>query len=192
MNKVYYSDELTHWGIKGQKWGIRRFQNEDGTLTEEGKKRYGNSRIGIYDTTSENISGSIARQKTAIRRINAAEKAVKTYGGVNAAKAEVDTDYKKAQIKNILKYVGTSTLTGGTATAGVAIATSFWAWREPIRQLLGLTIAGGGLAGLAVTTVGAIAANYLLETNKKLSVNYINDVGNRKGVTKNVVNSFSK
>ena len=28
-------------GIKGQKWGIRRFQNEDGTLTEEGKRRYG-------------------------------------------------------------------------------------------------------------------------------------------------------
>lgn len=33
-------NELTHWGIKGQKWGIRRYQNEDGTLTEEGKKRY--------------------------------------------------------------------------------------------------------------------------------------------------------
>lgn len=33
--------ELYHHGIKGQKWGIRRFQNEDGTLTEAGKKRYG-------------------------------------------------------------------------------------------------------------------------------------------------------
>ena len=36
-----YSDELTHHGIKGQKWGIRRFQNPDGTLTEAGKRRYG-------------------------------------------------------------------------------------------------------------------------------------------------------
>lgn len=36
-----YSEELYHHGIKGQKWGIRRFQNEDGTLTEEGKARYG-------------------------------------------------------------------------------------------------------------------------------------------------------
>lgn len=33
-------NSLQHFGIKGQKWGVRRFQNEDGTLTEEGKKRY--------------------------------------------------------------------------------------------------------------------------------------------------------
>lgn len=34
---------LAHHGIKGQKWGVRRFQNPDGTLTEEGRRRYGKS-----------------------------------------------------------------------------------------------------------------------------------------------------
>ncbi len=37
---IFRGDELYHHGIKGQKWGVRRFQNEDGTLTEEGKARY--------------------------------------------------------------------------------------------------------------------------------------------------------
>lgn len=34
------NEELKHYGIKGQKWGRRRFQNQDGSLTAEGKKRY--------------------------------------------------------------------------------------------------------------------------------------------------------
>lgn len=45
---MYYDDfvkhgELMHFGIKGQKWGVRRYQNPDGSLTPEGKKRYLNS-----------------------------------------------------------------------------------------------------------------------------------------------------
>ena len=43
--------ELYHWGIKGQKWGIRRYQNPDGSLTEEGKARYGGD---SYDKLSQN------------------------------------------------------------------------------------------------------------------------------------------
>lgn len=35
-----WGDILCHHGIKGMKWGIRRYQNADGTLTEEGRNRY--------------------------------------------------------------------------------------------------------------------------------------------------------
>lgn len=40
MWQYNYTDELYHYGIKGQKWGIRRFQKKDGTRTNEGKERY--------------------------------------------------------------------------------------------------------------------------------------------------------
>lgn len=42
-------NELYHYGIKGQEWGIRRYQNEDGSLTEEGKRRYAE----MYDSNSD-------------------------------------------------------------------------------------------------------------------------------------------
>lgn len=37
---------LLHYGIKGQKWGIRRFQNKDGSLTAAGRKRYSDEGSG--------------------------------------------------------------------------------------------------------------------------------------------------
>lgn len=40
MENYTHSDELQHHGTKGMRWGIRRYQNKDGTLTPAGKKRY--------------------------------------------------------------------------------------------------------------------------------------------------------
>lgn len=40
FSKYIPDQHLAHHGIKGQKWGVRRYQNEDGTFTEAGKKRY--------------------------------------------------------------------------------------------------------------------------------------------------------
>lgn len=75
------SDELYHHGTKGQKWGIRRYQNPDGSLTEEGRKRYStyseraNKLQGRIDKNSKKIytltkeySHSKQRQKLEIKR----------------------------------------------------------------------------------------------------------------------------
>lgn len=52
-----YKNYLAHSGVPGMKWGKRRFQNEDGTLTEEGKLHYqrlqNNSRLAVQETSDE-------------------------------------------------------------------------------------------------------------------------------------------
>ena len=46
-------DELWHWGVKGMKWGVRRYQNKDGTLTTAGKKHYGEDGADGANTGAE-------------------------------------------------------------------------------------------------------------------------------------------
>lgn len=48
------SSDLYHHGIKGMRWGVRRFQNKDGSLTDAGKKRYSDDGSELINIKSRN------------------------------------------------------------------------------------------------------------------------------------------
>ena len=52
---------LCHWGIKGMRWGVRRYQNKDGTLTAAGKKHYAGEGGKAEDYSDEELRARINR-----------------------------------------------------------------------------------------------------------------------------------
>jgi len=117
---VYYiagypvSDELYHHGIKGQKWGVRRYQNDDGTLTAAGKARYGKEGLGKNNPSSILRRAAIGdfalglqrhRAKREERLKNAVQKAKADGDKEKAAKKESRYNAQKQKNIDIEKYV---------------------------------------------------------------------------------------
>ena len=104
---IVYSDELCHYGIRGMRWGIRRYQNPDGTLTEAGRKRVSklhdsNSRlIGRRDKLTKRMEFQTQKYANSISKANqkAAELRVKEYG-LFTTKARADKlEYKASKLE---------------------------------------------------------------------------------------------
>ena len=85
MNTRTYTrqGELYHHGIKGQKWGVRRFQNKDGSLTPAGKRRYDEPNVGRK--TKEAKTYKIPKNKS-LHRLQLEEKYMKN--GMTREQAE--------------------------------------------------------------------------------------------------------
>lgn len=88
---IILSNELQHHGIKGQKWGVRRFQNADGSLTAEGKKRYS---VSDYQQ-------AIDKTKTAGKIVNEAKTLNNTIKKVNDPAAERRIRKSAAEMSDI-------------------------------------------------------------------------------------------
>lgn len=58
-----YSNYICHHGIKGQKWGVRRYQNENGSLTSAGKKRYSSFATKRYEKKVQKYTQKAEKQE---------------------------------------------------------------------------------------------------------------------------------
>lgn len=121
---------LIHHGIKGQKWGIRRFQNADGTLTDEGKRRKGRALdiaakatygLGKFNKTKKlkkEIKGLSDAELN--KRIDRLEKEKKLRD-----LTEQDTRPGRTATKRVLSTVGSrvaTTVLTGAAMYGIKVA----------------------------------------------------------------------
>lgn len=87
------NNEIYHFGIKGMKWGIRRYQNKDGTLTAAGKKRYDED---PSNDTNRSTKSNTSKKSTTSKKMNY-KKAVKVGAAVVGTALAAYGTYKIAK-----------------------------------------------------------------------------------------------
>lgn len=171
------SKELKHYGILGMKWGVRRYQNKDGTLTSAGRKRYDR------DELSKKIRAEADREYKETDTYKHEQQWRKShpnadpddYGdyAIDDAKYHEIENRERSKIKRIEKKYSDAMvlrenymkdqLIGNAVISSVMLApvSMFAASKLPVRGKAKVaTVLGAGLGAVAVTTLhGAYNAN---------------------------------
>lgn len=160
MNKTY----LVHHGIKDQRWGVRRFQNRDGTLTPLGKRRYGNPKE--HGNTIANKEGRKALENDYKRAdteaaksiLDGASKSLNNAGdivnniGKQKSKVVNKADYSKLSDQELRDRINRLNMEKkyGELTGDAKLVRSGQDWTREILQTTGAVV------GIGATIAGTI------------------------------------
>lgn len=165
-----YSDELYHFGIKGQKWGIRRYQNEDGTLTPAGKARYGTEVERMAAKDAQRVSdakvaygeGAGTRRKLLAKEIGQKSKNKEYAKAFEEASKHVNVGKSLKRAESLHRHSGSFTRGRDLADRGY-------------RPTKGILEAAGKVALTAIGTYGSYY--YLKKSGSDFAANVMVAVG---------------
>lgn len=115
-----YNNELYHHGIKGMKWGVRRFQNADGSYTGAGRSRYGiGSRIvAINKKRHQSAAKAARRDADSLRKAGYAKEANAVEKVAKKQEAKANGNFKLSDKQK--KAIKIGAVVAGTALAAYA------------------------------------------------------------------------
>lgn len=128
------SSYLSHHGILGQKWGVRRFQNEDGSLTPAGEKRYGSG-----DSDSKPMSKREKRKAEKVEENKRYREARATVTNAQKGKALIKSALTSSLKSAPLAMVGSVVTSNGYEKVGIALTgmanvQAFILWSKDYRK----------------------------------------------------------
>lgn len=176
-------DFLCHYGTKGMKWGIRRYQNKDGSLTAEGRARYGGERAEKYRAKLLKKAEKLANSKNQIKRVKGNE-AIKNIR--NASNDELAKELMNRRATQKTLAAGSATLSAAMNTANVAKNNPQDTFIDIANKGVPVT-RGQQIVGSYIISVGSSAIGSFMSSGKAYDSAVINKYANVK-----VVNSKRK
>ncbi len=146
-------NELYHWGVKGMKWGVRNYMNEDGTLTPEGQRHYNIDSNGNHKKVS--ITGA---------RLNefSRQRASKSYykNGIREAKNNLEITGDRKAYKQAIKENKEMRKVRDTNIANENSAQA--------RRIKGSSVALHVASGVSIAVGAKLVSKYLKNTEKNM------------------------